>query len=180
VLGDFLATFSPPLDQSVLVDANDWCYQPGFWPAFLYAMSEGSPAVIDAYDGDRADIDAFLDRFNGEPWPVFSWSMPDGRTIYLLFCNLDADRGILYLCRRTPAERVRIIATLGYDGPGMDWSDLQQLAGRDFLLQLPAVGDTIPEAEDLIVAALGETGIRSRRVRAVAADLIAANQRRWR
>lgn len=148
MLEAYLAGFTPPVDEIALVDVNDWLDLTEFWPAFLFSMGTGSTAAIEAYDIDPAEVDASLDRFGGTPWPAFSWQMPDGDEVYLVFCNFEHDGGIHYLCRRPHRDSPRLIATLFHDGPAMRWPDARQLTGGDFLLQLPplaASGPTTPK-----------------------------------
>ncbi|MEV0650621.1 hypothetical protein AB0I28_35750 [Phytomonospora sp. NPDC050363] len=174
-LTSYLNDFVPPLDPSILSDASGLVDDPRFWSAFLYSLG-GSPAAVDAFDVDRADVEELLGKLSQpESWPVISIDLSAGSTAHIVFRNCLDDAGSDYVVTGPEiAEPITAVCLDGnFIGPALSWTELVGTAQRHteklgpaerLLLLLPATGDadTPPEAVPLVAAAI--TAVRDSRL----------------
>ncbi|GAB3255103.1 hypothetical protein [Kineosporia babensis] len=171
-LAAYLSSFAPPVDASVLADANDRLRDAEFWPAFLL-NTQSSETAVEAFGVDPADVEEYAEALvqDENVWPVITVELAQGHTLLILFRVFPDDAGIDYLIQPKGSDEMIALAQLDghFCGPGLRWSEVLSAAAQvstlsraeRLLLLLPALGDDeLPaDAEDVVAAALGEVGV---------------------
>lgn len=191
-LRQYLSSFHPPVDDSVLADASSRTADELFWPAFLYSVGGSETAAV-AFDADPADVEAYAEELHQSgSWPYVVLPLGSGYRLYVLIGNFKGDAGWDYLLQPAGADTVITLGALegNFLGPAYSWRELvlaanqpdpTRSASERLLLLLPARGDADlpPDAGRLIAEAFVAVGGRPQYQREVSRELLAANRRFW-
>jgi hypothetical protein len=153
-----------------LVEGHGFLDKPLFWPVHLGTCLRGEEAQAAAFG---ADWDAAMDLYNvlsaEREWPVFSVPLRSGHLIYVVYRNMDGDRGVDYLIHHPDWSKAKPLAVDEghFMGPGLAWPELLGVARQPsaegvadtdarLLLLFPALGDArLPDdAVSVLTAAL--------------------------
>jgi hypothetical protein len=183
----------PGYEDGPLVAGSAYLDDPLFWPVHLGSCLRGEDAQRAAFGADW-DAAMELDRAlcADHEWPVFSVPLRSGHTIYVVYRNLDGDRGVDYLMHHPDwptAERLAVDDG-HFMGPGTAWPELLSVAQQTapegvgdtdvrLLLLFPTLGDArLPDdAADSLTAALAALTLIEEP--ADVAGMLLENQGQW-
>ncbi|MET8957634.1 hypothetical protein ACWEO4_45320 [Streptomyces sp. NPDC004393] len=145
----------PGYEGGPLVAGSAYLDDPLFWPVHLGTWLRGEDAQRAAFGADwDPAMELYRALSDDYEWPVFSVPLRSGHTIYVVYRNLDGDRGVDYLIHHPAWSTAENLAVDDghFMGPGMAWPELlsaaRQLVQKGvgdidarLLLLFPTLGD---------------------------------------
>ncbi|MFG3098645.1 hypothetical protein [Streptomyces sp. NPDC048202] len=145
----------PGYEDGPLVQGTAYLDDPLFWPVHLGTALRGEDAQRAAFGADWDAAMELCGVLSAErEWPVFSVPLRSRHTIYVVYRNIDGDRGVDYLIHHPAWSAAEPLAVDDghFMGPGMAWPELLSAArqrateGLDdpdarLLLLFPTLGD---------------------------------------
>lgn len=157
--------------SSPVVDGHPLLQEPGFWPAHLADLSQGSRP--EDFGSDAGDADAMLERLHdASAWPVFTVPLASGFVIVVHYNSGEGFTTTDYFLTHPDWRQDLVLASDDQDriGPGLCWPELAAL------LKAPpgATGVTDPHSRLLLLLpVLGDTAVPDEAVTAVGRALVA-------